>query len=400
MQQPLPNNCTLSKITVTPENWEKPNAKLNIQWEISYRFKDCTLNKTHQERRFIPKKYCTWQDRKLYVEKFLKLTEEKIIEQGYNPVTKEYFKASEATIEDSKHTLRSALEYAFSKLKATNDYIINVRSAKKQFLIAAGLLNYDNELINVLSRKHMKRILEQCGKLKVTWNKKILPIAWNNARYNDYRAMLSSLFKILLDEEIIEHNIMSDVPKLKTIRKKRKIITKAERKLILESDHVPFNFKRYIIMFFHSGARSTELLTLKKEDVNLEEQQFTALVKKAGEEQDKPIKTIALHYWKEMLEQARPGQYIFSKDLQPGNTSISPRQITIRWRKYVKKKLGIDKDFYSLKHANADEVAELYDIETAQKLIGHSTPVITADFYALGEKKRQHEKLKAINNEF
>jgi len=57
--------------------------------------------------------------------------------------------------------------------------------------------------------------------------------------------------------------------------------------------------------------------------------------------------------------------YIFSKYLETGKTSNRPEQITRRWKRHVKDKLGIEADFYSLKHLNTDETAALLDLGDA-----------------------------------
>jgi hypothetical protein len=79
---------------------------------------------------------------------------------------------------------------------------------------------------------------------------------------------------------------------------------------------------------------------------------------------------------------------------------ILAEQITKRWKKYVKGGMGITADFYSLKHLNLDETAEALSIEDAAKMAAHTTPVITMEVYAIGEKERQDQRLKKVRNPF
>ncbi|MBN9350347.1 MAG: hypothetical protein J0H55_06650 [Chitinophagaceae bacterium] len=70
------------------------------------------------------------------------------------------------------------------------------------------------------------------------------------------------------------------------------------------------------------------------------------------------------------------------------------------YQRYLNKGLGIDIDFYSLKHLNLDETSSILDAEAASKMAGHSSPVITLKHYLINEEQRELEKLKRVNNRF
>jgi integrase len=154
-------------------------------------------------------------------------------------------------------------------------------------------------------------------------------------------------------------------------------------------------------IFFHSGAREQELLLIKKSDIDIKRQRYKVIIRKGKDyvEKWRTIKDIVLPLWQEVFELASGDQYLFSEGLNPGDKTIRRDQITRRWRTHVKQKLSITADFYSLKHSNLDEIAEALDIEAAQKAAGHTTAVITMD-YAIGEKERQHQRLKKVKNVF
>ena len=143
------------------------------------------------------------------------------------------------------------------------------------------------------------------------------------------------------------------------------------------------------------------MMLVQKKDVQLDKQRFKIVMKKGQNhnEEYRTIKTIALPLWKEVMEEASDDQYLFSVGLAPGDKSIRPDQITKRWYRLVKKKLGVTADFYSLKHSNLDEISEALNLLEAQKMAGHSTPVITLG-YTAGEWERKHKKLKGVDNAF
>lgn len=134
----------------------------------------------------------------------------------------------------------------------------------------------------------------------------------------------------------------------------------------------------------------------------LDIQEFIVLVLK-GKKHRRDIRVIhndVLHLWQELWDLAKPGQYLFSRGLIPGNVMIRKDQICRRWNKYVKADkdkggLGIKKDFYPLKHKNLDNIAKVSGIQEAQGAAGHKTPVITLT-YAVNEKQRQRDRLKSV----
>ena len=138
------------------------------------------------------------------------------------------------------------------------------------------------------------------------------------------------------------------------------------------------------------------------EDVNLEKQVFKLFIKKGSQQREelRAIKNIALDFWKEQLEGAASGDYVFSSDFRPGKTRTTTKRMGNKWRLYVKEGLGIDIDFYSLKHLNLDETSKLLDAAAAAKMAGHTSTVITLKHYLVNEEERKMEKLRKVNNDF
>jgi integrase len=401
----LPNNCKIGKIGVTPKNWHTPQANIKKDWRIFYEFyPDCNLKESQQVVIRGMNKYKTLSQRQESV-RILIADEEKRLQNGFNPVTKETVSGQMAE-NISLMTLRQSLEYAFNKINATPEHKINTKSAKKYFLQSAELLNYHNIPIKEITRRHLKIILEGIGKLKVQTKEGWVSKKWNNALYNDYRTLIASLFKILHDEDIVSHNTMLDVPKLKKIRNPRRVITIEEKEIIKNNKHLlTYEFWRYIIILKLSGARIIELLRVKKEHVDLQNREFKVLVKKgSGDQRWEPraITKVSFPFWEELYNQAQRYQYLFGEDLLPQTREkpIRREQITRRWNRHMKKKLGIGADVYSLKHFYLDEVAKELGIKEAQIAAGHSTPVITMNHYAINEKQRQLDRLKEVDIDF
>lgn len=60
---------------------------------------------------------------------------------------------------------------------------------------------------------------------------------------------------------------------------------------------------------------------------------------------------------------------------------------------------AIEADFYSLKHSNADDIAQLYGLAAAQGFIGHASEKVTR-IYATGQGERDLDAMKRIDNKF
>lgn len=111
------------------------------------------------------------------------------------------------------------------------------------------------------------------------------------------------------------------------------------------------------------------------------------------------INGAALPLWMEQLDgNYLPGCYIFGDDLKPGERKqpLRREQITRRWETHVKSKLGIEVNFYNLKHLFLELAAGKYGIGAAQGLANHATPVVTMTHYATGHKQRELDEKKRV----
>jgi hypothetical protein len=419
MYQKLGNDCTLSKITVTPRNWKSPKANLNMQWEISYRFKDGNLKRTFQKRHWIPAELTTYQQRKNYIEKVIRSIDEKIVDQGFNPITKKTtpkvapdFIAAQKVANNTMNIV-DALEYAFKKLNCVRQYQDNVKYMKNYFITITKKQNMDQVLAKDFDEQYIKYILEESGKQKrldrIEYEKKgtgqkIVGEPWNNNRYNYWRALLNSLMIILEDDKIIPRVFTKGVKQLKKTENKRRVIDENERKVLnkaYKDGLIPYETWRYIVVFYQTFRRHAEFRRIKREHIKLEKQKVEIHQLKGRNYKwvDATIIDDALPFWKELYEQAKPGQYIFSKGLKPGDTEVNPKQFSRLWNRLMKKKLGIEADSYTLKHWALDELAAKLELEAAQKAAGHSSAKVTR-LYAQTEDERQHNRLKKVKFDF
>ena len=112
--------------------------------------------------------------------------------------------------------------------------------------------------------------------------------------------------------------------------------------------------------------------------MNLEKPVFKLLIIKGSQQKEvlRPIKNIAIEFWKEQLKNASPDDYVFSFDFKPGKTKTTTKRMSNKWKEHVKEGLGININFYLLKHLNLDETAMILDAEAAVKIAGQTSTVI------------------------
>lgn len=413
----LPNNCRAGDFSITPKNWDKPNAPMNVKWKISYWFYDDNLS---QRKKIVIERFNrvkTLKDKQKAMHTEIVQEKELLSKKGYNYITGKSFEDEKEISE--RTSLLKALEYSLKNHHGDTDTKTDIRSSLKYISQAAKTLNYDTLPVGQVDKKHIKFILEEMANIKTYTDKKgnEKPKVWNDRMYNHTRAILSLLFAPLEEIDAVNINPVKGVKKRKKLKKIRQTPTEKDRELLRTLKEINYPFFRLIQIFHHSGGRMKELLAVKKKDVTIDLshknpakhiQEYKITLKKGNkyEEVMKQIKDIALPYWQEMIALAVDNnQYLISAGLVPGYNGGKPirrEQITRRWNLHVKKKLGITADFYSLKHLNITEMMDIIkDEKEVAKLTAHTVKKdnnTMAKVYDMNNQKRKDDILKSINN--
>lgn len=404
------NGCKRSNLTITPKNWNTQKASVKKPWRIFYRFYDPNHRDRYKKGKPVPIKgmnyFKTLAERQEETRQLLDNELEMLDKKGYNPITGQFMAQVEAkpaatdiSIITPETKFIDALRMALKLLKVVDNTYSDIKSvitgtekaAKHLFdsKLQKGFIDLD---ISEVSLRHIKYIL--------TWCEANNP-RFSNRRFNSYKAYLSMLFVEIKETESIEMNPTRDIKCRKKTRKIKETLTLKEQGIVSTLRETNYSFWRYIMVFFRSGTRSTELFFLRKNDVNLQKQEFKVTVKKGRNtrEDTRVITDDVLYLWQEIVNEAKDGQFLFCKGLLPGDRKIRPDLVCRRWDRHVKKKHGITKDFYSLKHLNEDEVAKLLDIRHAQAMAGHTNEETTR-IYTVGENQRRLDRLKRTTVKF
>ncbi|HET6255885.1 MAG TPA: hypothetical protein VFE32_17540 [Puia sp.] len=408
----LPNGCHIGKLSVHPLDWDQPTADISIEWYIHYRFHDPRFKGRWPKG--YPVKVRNMNTSKILVQrqritKSLLANENHNLLRGFNPLP-----VQDSELEISPTTgLEGALKKVFPLVpdSATKKKMVN---ALPHLQLAITQLRYAELPVSEIEQHHLEKVLIKVGRNKELEydrlralpesKKKAIPTQWGAEAFNSYRAYLQILFKQLKKLGATKVKPVDDIEKKTGIKKLRIGFTTEEFDRIC--DHLKpdyYSFWRLIHLFFPLGARETEFMGIKKEHVNLVTSKVLVLTKKGKGPWEWVWKTIRqkeLWLWQEVMAEGSAGHYLFSEGLRPGPVLISARQLTIRWRKHVKKKLGVQQDFYELKHSFTTKVVSmaLQKIDQASSeaaaVNSHKGTEMVKRKYDLEAGERLHRELK------
>lgn len=323
------------------------------------------------------------------------------LKSGWNPVTDPKFKLRNAVIGEhaAALTVQTALQWALDKkklaTKSRQDYANQLEYIKS----AATALGYTGLPITEFKRFNVKCLLEQLDKDK----------SLSNHGYNKYRDTIRALCGELLQWEVIEYNPAAKIIGRQEVESdKYQALTEDEKQRIAEyllANH--FRFFVYSLVIYHTGIRPKEVLALRISDLDLKGQMIK-IVPDLDEENAKtkkvrrvPVNNELLFYLYQLeLHKYPEDYYIFGSPFGPGGNRGSapgaimgamrpdyflPSQnrikrdtVTKLWHEVVKKKLGIDKYLYSMKHTGGDDkILAGVDLDALRSMYGHGNKRMT-----------------------
>lgn len=378
--------CSYTELWVSPANWQKATKKdLDKDWYVQCIFFDPRYEKKYPKGfpyRKKANKPQTIEERKALISFLLKNIPQQF-NNGYNPITKKYMNLRDEGLYPDLLFIE-AFKRALEIKSGTKSHLYNIKRAIERLEEASESLGMQYIKVKDLRRVDLKIMLDYLQ----------LPDKY----YNKFVIYFSSLYRVLIEYECCESNITRDIYPKKTFKEPRLVLEKNELdkiKELLEETHP--EFYRYMMIFLYSGARNTELFRLQRKDVDLDKQEFVILLEKGGQYKrcTKVILTPALEYWKEVCEECQsPDDYLFALNFVPNKETGHSEIVTKFWKKNVKDKLGIEADFYALKHYMLDNL----DSDTAMLLASHTNKNTTA-IYQVNKAKKDREMLKQLKIE-
>lgn len=212
---------------------------------------------------------------------------------------------------------------------------------------------------------------------------------------------LKSFYKYLIIEKIVSKSPLDkiELPKIKKTLPKALSIEEVNILLNIPlNDKFDYRNKAMIELLYATGLRVSELVNLKLNNINFD-QEYLKTMGKGSKERIVPIGEYAMYYLKYYIDNYRndflrdkESEYIFISNQSKKMT----RQTFFLLLKKIAKKEGIKTDFspHTLRHSFATHLLRYgADLRSIQELLGHSS-ISTTQIYTHVEKEKVKEEYK------
>ena len=232
--------------------------------------------------------------------------------------------------------------------------------------------------------------------------------AVKNSTINKYLMLLSKMFKIGIDNEILHKNPIEKVNKLREDNHKIRYLTIDEEKRLFKEIEKEYEvldrytrikkivkpylyLKPIVITALQTGMRRGEILNLKWSNIDFEQGFIELLETKSGKSRKIPLsKTLK----ETLLKQKNNYEYVF---INP-KTKLPYTTIKKSFRKVLEKAHIKNFRFHDLRHTVATRLATKgIDLTVVQEILGHSK-ITTTQRYAHPVPQRKLEAIDVLNN--
>lgn len=226
-------------------------------------------------------------------------------------------------------------------------------------------------------KSHLQGIIDNSGKNYPTLRK--------------IKVLMSQLYKFAMENDIVskDYSVFVDIQKHKeATQTKREVFTQSEIETIW--DNIERNqYVEIVLMLIYSGVRISELLDLKKEDINLEEQYFDVIRSKteAGIRRV-PIADKVLELFKKWYHFNPESEYLLTT---PDGKKFTYRNYYDTYWKPFMKEMNMHHRPHDTRHTTISLLATAKVSQTVIKMIvGHSGAM------TLTEKTYTHLEVKTL----
>jgi integrase len=380
--------------------WTTPKLKTyplesGKEWYVWFRFNGGNPIRVKED---LNKVY-DYQEREEYGLALASVVEDRL-KKGWIPVKKKMLPQPE----DVGYNIIQAFDYAFKifdkklAVKTCQDYNSVYRAIKPE-IINLGWQNYN---IKEFETYHIKLLLEATKQAK----------NWSNIRYNKGSNVLRSIFSVLKKEFIVKSNPAQGLEYL--LEEESQFIDlitdKEQTEIINHFKMVSPNFNIFLKIIYQCGIRPNEIRQIKCSMIDLNKQIFVLPKEITKTKARKVPISYDLKLDLSKLDLSNPDNFLFGIESPYCRRKnklfvVSPYQLSVNvagnmWRDNVHKILNINKKMYWFKHKGANDKEEKgMDIQTVQKVFGHSSEKIT-EIYATKHEEREFEIARKLMPKF
>lgn len=374
-----------SEMKIYPINWETSKKSISKDWIVRYIFTD-PKGKEHNCS-FKGMNHIKIHSERVEETKRLIVDETYLLDNGYNPKTKEYESTGLIEIINGNTPFITAMNTVIETKPCIETSRNDMINSMKHITKYSQLLRIHLKPLKEITKGDIKQIL-----IRMTND------GHSNYRVNKTKSHLSSCFTFFTELDIFQINFVRGISKLPHTAAKKEIIrTEDDWKKFHSIKDLNYNVYVFLYIFFYCGSRFEEMVQVKKEDVEIDKSIFWISLKKGGKHSRamRPININSWHYWKRIYDIAEPGQYMFSFNQMPNDNQIRVNSVYDAASKYLKL-VGLNITGYGLKYTYLNMVANKFGITKAKELAGH-TNENTTRIYAVDYEEQQVEKNKNID---
>lgn len=263
-----------------------------------------------------------------------------------------YFK----TIEAKKHTFSDMVN------RYLKNELHNRKSDHKKFTMQLNWWSdklgayFLNDITPQLLSEYRDKLQKEVVRYKTTINGEQVPLYRSNATVNRYMACLSIVCTIAVNEWAwLEENPVKKVRKKKEPKGRIRFLSDEEQRAILEECKKSTNKYLYTVVFtaLCTGARYSEIMNLKWQNVDFEKQRIYFMDTKNGE--NRAIHIVPPLY--ERLKEHAKVRRIDTDLLFPRADGKKPLEMNKFWSKALKDSKVKDFRFHDLRHTAASHLA-------------------------------------------
>ena len=267
-----------------------------------------------------------------------------------------------------------AFRELFAEWKETKAYTELSKQTKDNYNACyTHLSDLHNSKFTDIRTAHIQRIIDGLDK--------------SNSTKSKTRLLCSLLYKYAMQNDICNKNYAQFVKLGKEDKKEKEIFTDAEIKKLFDNDHI--DYVDTILILIYTGLRISEMLTLSKFAVDLDNQTITGGLKtEAGKNRTIPINKKIMPYIKKWYNKS-DGLLFFKNDHQ--------RITSNYYRDYIYHPILQELDIkkknpHSTRHTCATLMARSgVDPNIIKLILGHTSYAFTADTYT-------HPDSNVLNN--